>query len=354
MASVSRRRFGEAALAAGVLISGPAWAQPVGEKAQMAIDEGAFVNINGREQWITVRGHDPGNPVLLVLHGGPGFPMSFMAPVFEAWEKRFTIVQWDQPGSGATYSKNLANPGLLTHARFVADGLAVAEWARARLGMEKIALFGTSWGTALGVMMVQKRPDIFSAYVGASQVVSGPKGDLLGYRLALDAARKRGDAVAVAALEKVGPPPYATLASFLVRQTYTNPPGAPASEAEAAASAAFGKVMMTPPAADARYIAHGLPPYEGGKVFMETQAAVFQETRAWEASRFGSAFRVPVFVFQGDRDFNTPHALARDWVDAIRAPHKGFVTLEGAGHNTIVFHDRILSLLEQYVRPLTT
>ena len=70
------------------------------------IDEGRFVRIGGIEQWITIRGDDRSNPVLLYLHGGPGFPMSFMAPAFADWEKDFTLVQWDQPGGGATYSRN--------------------------------------------------------------------------------------------------------------------------------------------------------------------------------------------------------------------------------------------------------
>lgn len=318
----------------------------------MAIDEGQFVNINGQEQWITIRGRDLKNPVLLILHGGPGFPTSFMAPVFAEWEKRFTLVQWDQPGGGATWSKNEAHPGPLTYARFVDDGIEVTEWVRRRLTVQKIALLGNSWGTCLGVMMIQQRPDLFAAYVGTSQVVSGPEGDKLGYELGLKAARDRGDAKAVSALELVGPPPYATLEQFLVRQTYTNPPGVPPSPAEAAASMAFGKVMMTPPPADARYIARGLPPYDGAKVFMQTQAAVFKEARAWEANAYGDEFKVPVFVIQGDQDLNTPIALARDWVARISAPKKGFAVLEGSGHNSIVFQDRILALLERDVRPL--
>lgn len=317
----------------------------------MAIDDGQFVRINGQEQWITIRGRDLANPVMLILHGGPGFPMSFMAPVFAEWEKRFTLVQWDQPGGGATWSKNEGNPGPLTHARFVDDGVAVTEWVRERLATRQVVLLGHSWGTCLGVMMIHKRPDLFAAYVGISQAVSGPQGNRMGYDLALEAARDRGDLKAVAALEAVGPPPYATLEQFLVRQTYTNPPGLPPSAAEAAASRAFGK-LLTPPPADARYIARGLPPYDGGKVFLHTQAAVFDEARAWEARTYGDDFQVPIFVFQGDQDLNTPFALARDWVARIRAPAKGFARLEGSGHNALVFHDAILALLERDVRPL--
>jgi hypothetical protein len=66
------------------------------------IDEGQFVTIGGIEQWITIRGWDRDNPVLLFLHGGPGdvtnpWTFALSAP----WEKRFTVVQWGISGARA-------------------------------------------------------------------------------------------------------------------------------------------------------------------------------------------------------------------------------------------------------------
>jgi len=85
-------------LAALLLASlpGEAAGQPVEPSATCqgeAIDEGLFVGVNGTEQWVTVRGCDRRNPVLLWLHGGPGLAMSGQAPLFFAWERYFTIVQ---------------------------------------------------------------------------------------------------------------------------------------------------------------------------------------------------------------------------------------------------------------------
>ena len=59
------------------------------------IDQAQYVEIGGIEQWITIRGEDRRNPVLLFLHGGPGDatnPWSYA--VFRSWLKAFTVVQW--------------------------------------------------------------------------------------------------------------------------------------------------------------------------------------------------------------------------------------------------------------------
>jgi pimeloyl-ACP methyl ester carboxylesterase len=320
----------------------------------MPIDEGLFVGINGVEQWITLRGRDLANPVLLMLHGGPGFPTSGLAPMFEPWEEHFTLVQWDQPGGGATHLKNReTGEGPLTLERYVADGLAVAEWVRRRLSVDRLVLLGNSWGSLLGLIMARRRPELFSAFVGTSQPASGPRGGKLGYDLALEAARKRGDLLAVAALERVGPPPYATLQDFLVRQTYSNPPGLPPSPAEAAAMMAQAR-FFAPPPPGARYIAPGLPPYDFMGVFMATQAVMFPQVAAWEADAEGLAFDIPVFVLQGENDINTPVALARELVERIEAPVKGFEILPGAGHNTLAFTGEVLAFLNAKIRPFVS
>ncbi|MFZ1989109.1 MAG: alpha/beta fold hydrolase, partial [Alphaproteobacteria bacterium] len=248
---------------------GQAMAQP------QSIDEGLFVPINGEEQWITIRGHDLKNPVLLFLHGGPGFPTSGQAPLFFDWEKDFTIVQWDQPGGGATYAKNMAKgEGPLTRTRYTKDGIAVAEFVRDHLHTDKMVLMGISWGTELGLRMIHERPELFSAYVGTAQVVDSPRGNKLGYELALKAARERGDKTAIAELEKAGPPPYKKFEDFLVRQKYVFPPGLPASPEEKAATAKFAKILSAPPPPDAHYIAKDVPQYDYVKQFLAVQAEV--------------------------------------------------------------------------------
>ncbi len=114
------------------------------EKRAQSIDEGVFVEINGIPQWLTFRGSDCRNPALLILSGA-GAALSRMAPFFAPWEQEFTLVQWDQPGAGATQAKNgEAGTGPLTLDRITADAIAVPEFVRNISRAEKIAVLGIS------------------------------------------------------------------------------------------------------------------------------------------------------------------------------------------------------------------
>ena len=52
-----------------------------------------------------------------------------------------------------------ANP--LTLEQMTADGVAVSEYLLKHLRKQKLIPFGTSWGSALGVKIVSRRPDLF-------------------------------------------------------------------------------------------------------------------------------------------------------------------------------------------------
>jgi pimeloyl-ACP methyl ester carboxylesterase len=241
----------------------------------------------------------------------------------------------------------------MTIERFKKDGIAVTEYVLKRVGARKLVVMGHSWGTLLGVEMIKARPELFSAYVGSSQAV-GSAGNTLGYELALQAARDRKDAVAIAALEKVGPPPYEKFEDLFVRQQYSNPPALPPSAAEQAAQAEFYSFLAVPPPAEAHYLASKDPvaPEKTWNDFVAAQKATFKQTWSWEARSLGLTFKMPVFIYQGALDLNTPAKTAREWFDEIKAPTKGFELLAESGHNTIVFQKELLRMINRDVRPL--
>src|SRR4030095_15960117 len=131
------------------------------------IDQASYVEIGGIEQWITIRGEDKRNPVLLFLHGGPGDatnPWSYAT--FRPWLQAFTVVQWDQRGAGLTLGKNgPSSASAITIARMTQDGIELTELLRKTLQKEKVILVGHSWGSVLGILMVKARPELFHPFL---------------------------------------------------------------------------------------------------------------------------------------------------------------------------------------------
>ena len=168
--------------------------------------EGGFVKIGGIDQYIGIDGADRDNPVLLIVHGGPGESQWPAQDVYRPWRRAFTVVQWDQRGAGRSYGQLGNQTPDVNLDRIVADGIEVAEHLRRTLGKKKIILLGHSWGSMVGVAMVQRRPDLFAAYVGTGQASSWAEVVNTQFDLLLARARKSGDEATVKRLEAIGRP----------------------------------------------------------------------------------------------------------------------------------------------------
>jgi hypothetical protein len=69
------------------------------------IEELSAVSINGIPQYLGIRGKDARNPILLFIHGGPASPEMPYSYTFQTpWEDYFTVVEWDQRGTGKTFA----------------------------------------------------------------------------------------------------------------------------------------------------------------------------------------------------------------------------------------------------------
>jgi proline iminopeptidase len=310
------------------------------------VDEGRWLDINGQQQWLALRGRSAANPVLLFLHGGPGLGVASMMPLFDDWTRDYTVALWDQPASGFTGAKNTTSQGELSVEGYIRDGIAVADYLMQRFGGRPLVLMGMSWGTRLGLSMIRRRPELFAAFVGTAQPV-GRRGDLFGYERALAGLRERGNAAGVEALERIGPPPFARFEDFLVRQQYTNPPAAPMSAIEASRYGAMGKALATSDPG-ASFIPRDLAGQGTNMaMFISTLAALWPEWQ-WEIRDFGVSWPIPMYVFHGSDDLNAPEPLASEWLAQIDAPRKAYEVIDGAGHNTLAFHNELLQLLQKH------
>jgi pimeloyl-ACP methyl ester carboxylesterase len=311
------------------------------------IDEAGFTRIGGIQQWITIEGRDCSNPAVLIVHGGPGNPNTpFAHSLFGAWTKDFTVVQWDQRGSGKTYGANPPGEGAtLSIGQLASDGVEAARYVTQRLGKRKVILMGGSWGSALAVYMAQAQPDLFHAYVGTAQLVSYADDIEAGYARALGLARDASDADSVGKLEKIGPPPWTDPRSFGILRRITRKYEALRTDPPPAGWFKFLPGYDTP-----AYQAT----YEAGEDYSYLQfvgrAGDGMGPRI-DLRKLGTRFEMPVFLLQGDEDLVTPPEVSRAYFDRLMAPEKAFIRLPRTGHDpNRVMIDAQLQVLESRVR----
>ena len=156
------------------------------------VQEAAYLPIGGIEQYIRVRGRSRANPVLLVLHGGPGSTLGATACRWQgALEAAFTVVHWDQRGSGNTYYRDPAAPPP-TVERLLSDLDELVDALRARYGRDRLFLLGHSWGSLLGGLYALRRPEKLSAWLPVSQMVDFKRSEQVSAAEAIRRARGAG------------------------------------------------------------------------------------------------------------------------------------------------------------------
>lgn len=311
------------------LLACPSAAQAACETPASRIDEQGYVSINGIAQWVTIRGERCANPVVLMVHGGPGNPITPHArAVYGEWEKDFTLVQWDQRGAGMTWARNRPpEDEALTMEQLVADGIAVAAYITRHLGKPKLLLWGSSWGSMLGIGMAHARPALFDAYVGAAQIVEYRENTQAFHDALLARVRAAGDADAVGKLEAIGPPPWRNPRAFGIARRIDRKVEAALTDP---APAAWWK--PAPPYDTAQYAAD----YEAGEDYSYIQFVGLQGDGMYsrhDLYRMGTRFALPVTFVMGQEDLLSSEAVARRYFARIEAPSKRFIVVPRAGHD---------------------
>ncbi|HEY5411715.1 MAG TPA: alpha/beta fold hydrolase [Caulobacteraceae bacterium] len=308
------------------------------------IAERGFVRIGGIDQWITIRGQDRRNPVILVLHGGPGDAYSQLAYLLRPWEKDFTVVQWDQRGAGRTYGRyGKATPDL-TLERMIEDGAEVADYARRRVGQRKIVLLGHSWGSALGVCLLKRHPELFSAYVGTGQLVNTVELDRSRYAYTLARLAADHRTTALDQVRRLGPPPYATDAQDEVVRRQLNRYLASADDAYLYTSIAL---MLRNP----RYSLGDFRDLMAGHLDFSLER-LHRTYEAIDLPSLGYQMPTPFFIIDGRDDRLAPPDLAEAYFQKIQAPRKAMILIDG-GHFAFMSNaTSFLQALDEHVRPI--
>jgi pimeloyl-ACP methyl ester carboxylesterase len=345
---------GAGALLAVLVVGGLAWRRVRQRRVAKALEittpngivEQRFVKVGGIDQWIQIRGEDRGNPVLLVLHGGPGWPNAVFTLPLRSWEQHFTVVQWDHRGAGKTLARTgKAGSGEMTFDRRVADAIELIEFLRRHLGVDKVIVLAESMGTLTGLPLAKRRPDLVTALVVTDLYVNMAANEADKYQLTLQRLRAAGNTKGIAALERIGGDPTQwDLAAWNTNMVWAFKTNLPTPHLDR-------KLLFPLALSSPIYSLRDLATLFTG--FQWSTAQMFNELKTYDARRLGPRFEVPFFLFQGETDVITLTSLAQEYFEEVEAPTKELALINDAGHFAAFTQpQRFLTELSTQVRPL--
>ena len=311
------------------------------------IDESSYVRVGGIDQWISIRGEDLANPVVLEIHGGPGASNLIFVPRTRAWERHFTVVRWDMRGAGRTFAAGgPEGQGEMTLDRLYEDALEVTHHIRTRLGVDKVLLLANSFGTVTGLRLARDHPELYSAYVGTDQNIVGGGRDTSAYEALLARLEQAGRKRQLAKMAAMGPDRSAWSAHEWVEYAKTVVTTDPLTY-DTMKTVVIRSLWFSP-----FHNLRGLRTYLKAQTFSERLGP---QAMSIDEYAEGTAFRLPFFVFQGDSDVLTPPEPARRFHDSVTAPVKDFALIPKAAHFASFRHpDFFLHLLLTKVRPVVS
>jgi pimeloyl-ACP methyl ester carboxylesterase len=246
-------------------------------------------------------------------------------------EDYFTVVWWEQRGSGLSYSANIP-PETLTLEQMISDTIEVTKYLRHRFGKEKIYMMAHSGGSFIGIQTVARAPELYYAYIGVAQIAYTLESEKLAYDYMLAQFKANGNTNMVRKLEAApvtmtGGVPDAYLA---LRDPAMHPLG-------------IGTM-------------HKMNSHITGVFIASLQSREYtlnEKFRTWTAkARSGVAILwddmlatdlrekvtklvIPVYFLEGIYDYTCNYTLAKDYFEKIDAPVKGFYTFEESAHSPI-------------------
>jgi proline iminopeptidase len=303
---------------------------PDGRPMPDSITELATVQLGGKDQAILIRAHSPDRPVLLYLSGGPGqSDLGWSRVYFAELTRDFVVVGWDQRGAGKSYAA-LDPTDTWTLERAVSDTVELTNYLRARFGEEKIYLMGESWGTVLGVLAVQRHPELYHAWISSGQMVSPHETDRRLYHDLLAYAERTGDAALAGQMEGYGEPPYADPYAYGVVMSYYDalyrPYTPPRAYLERGAAAQMGPLRNM---AEEYSLVEKVNVVRG---LLDMFSVLYPQLAGVDLRRDTPRLDVPVYILDGEAELAARRDLMLEWYEGLEAPMKRRYSFPNAAH----------------------
>jgi pimeloyl-ACP methyl ester carboxylesterase len=296
-------------------------AGPDGALLEGSIAELTTVSLGGHEQALMIRGRSVEDPVLLHLAGGPGGTDLGAMRADTGLEQDFVVVTWEQRGVGKSYAA-LDPAETLTLEQMIADTVELSEYLRDRFHEERIYLHGNSWGSTLGVLAAQQRPDLYHAFIGSGQMVSQRATDVMFWEDTLAWAQDNGREALVETLRANGPPPYARILDYepaLSHEHDWNPYPEWDGERELPFTLFVPENTL-------------LDQVNGLRSFLDTFSVLYPQLQDIDFRTDVPRLEVPVVFVAGAHEARGRAVLVEEWLQTLEAPMVDRIVFEHSGH----------------------
>lgn len=286
--------------------------------------------LNGDRQNIRIRAAKDGLPVILFLHGGPGVcDRHFVLENQSRLAQNYTLVCWDQRGSGKSYTPKIREQALSVQT-YADDAEALIDSLCARFRTAKVIVAAHSWGTVIGTILAARCPEKIAAYVAQGMFIDGSENELESYLFCVREAERTGNKKAMRQLADIRPENgrYPSDKAMMTQRNYLSKFGGGTYKKREG----MFRSLLLPLLKTNEYALSDIPKYAKGGLYLsktlwnDVVAVSFKGIKKLD---------VPVIVTQGAHDYNTPTKLAQEWFSNLQAPYKKWIEFAESAHSPI-------------------
>ena len=300
-----------------------------GKTLPNSISEKIHVSINGVQQGMFIKGKDAGNPVLLFLHGGTAMPEYFLTQNYPTGlDDYFTVCWWDRRGAGLSYSPDIP-AATMTLEQSISDTLEVTNYLRSRFHKDKIYLMGHSGGSLIGIQAAARASELYYAYIGVGQMSYQLRSEMLSYEYMVKQYREIGNTRMVRQL--VAAPPTMSVplpASYMkLRDKAMHGLGVGTThDMKSVIAGIFLASWLCREYTIGEKVAIWRGKFAGDRVLWDTLMAA-------DLGKQLTRIDLPVYFLHGLYDYTVSYPLAKEFLEELRAPVKGFYSFEHSAHS---------------------
>lgn len=300
-----------------------------------SISEKIFVNIGGVKQGMIIRGKNTDNPVLLFLHGGPGFPNYFLFEKFNpGLEDYFTVCYWEQRGGGLSYTPDVTIESMTLN-QLVSDAIEVTNYLRERFEKDEIYILAWSGGTTIALPTVSKAPELFHAYIAMGQITRQRESERIAYDFMLKQFNELNDQQSVKELKKFrNLESESDLISFYNSVTRDNLMHGLGIGTMRSMKSVFRDIFLPVWTCRAYTLREKFKIWKS-KIMFLPRTNLKNETLTTDFFGAFPEIAVPIYFVSGRYDLTVNVDLSKDYYHRLKAPMKGFYTFENSAHGPL-------------------